>query len=325
MSQKLTHIIHCMYTGIPIGVLEIQTAVGHLPYLSHWTEMQAAHPFFSLPTGKLLAHARKEYERLAKASKDSESSAAEDKILQILFVAVLHTFGAVRQEAPALPEIEVVQELMPRLFKLAYWKHLLESKRFRYPEWKITQLNANTKFENIRYYIEACEDVRIDYERGVDDVIEKAKLLATEEALRKLRNQWLVPIGKRALWKWVFSYLASSQYGADATGWISTLFLGNEKTQLDFDPDETDLMQEMIESTCPGGNGIMKAVRDHIAAIRKNQVDIKEAFTVDFGALVEDSPLIQETEPKLEDFSSKVAWIKARAGWYLRQRKAGDL
>lgn len=323
MSQHLTQIIRCMYTGAAIGELTVITAVGHLPYVSHWKEMQAAHPLFSLPSGKLLAHARSEYTRLLKQETISD---AEEANLRILFVAVLHTFSAIKQEAPVLPSIEQVQELMPRMFKLAYWKHLLESKRFKFPEWKITHLNANTKLENLKYYLEACEGMREDYERGIDDVIEQAKLKATEEAMKKLRNTWVVPIGKKALWRWVFSYMASSQYSADAQGWISTLFLGNERTQLDFDTDETDLMQEMIESTCPGGSGILSAVRAHIAAIRKNQTEVKEAFTVDFGDFVEDKPTFEpEPEPKEKDFPSKAAWIKARAVWWLRNRKDGSL
>lgn len=315
-QNTLTHAIRCMHTGTTIGSLSIVTAAGALPYLSHWKEMQAAHPFFSLPPGKLLAHARSEFERIAK---EIEAAPRDELQLQVLFVAVLHTLGGIQQSAAAMPAPEVAIINFPKLFKLAYWKHYLDSKRFRFPEFKITHLNANTKYENISSYLDACFAVREDYERGIKEVTERAKAEAAEEAMRKLRDSWIVPVGKRALWKWVRAHFQDTKFQADAEGWISTLFLGSRAAVLEFDVDETDLMEEMILSVAPGGNAIMAAVRAHIDTIRREQQETKEAFTVDFGEYTTPE-MAPSPEPLLKDFPSKVHWIRAKALWSLQQR-----
>lgn len=320
-SSVLSHAITCKFTGTAIGLLQISTVAGALPFLSHWKEMQAAHPLFSLPSGKLLAFARGEYERLAKASKDGEASTKEEELLCIAFVAVLHSLESIKQERPALPSIELVQLQFPRLFKLAYWKHYLDSKRFAFPSIKLNRINDNETFETIPAYLDTCFSVREDYERGVKEITERAKVEAAEAAMRKLRDSWIVPVGKKALWRWVRAHFQDTKYQADAEGWISTLFLGAQKTILEFDSDETDLMEEMILNVAPGGNSIMHAVRKHIDEIRKLQQENKEAFTVDFGEYT--SPSFEPTPaPKQSDFPSKVHFIRAHAIWQLQQRAA---
>lgn len=322
-SQTIAYAMQCRYTGVPIGLLHVQTVAGALPYLSHWKEMQAAHPLFSLPPAKLLAFTRSTQQQLAALSEleDPDAVTAHEKLLQIAFVAVLHSLGSIQQERAALPALELVQTQLQRVFALAYKKQILASKRLSFPTFKISRINQNEAFENIAEYLTSCFDVMNAFERGVQDAVEEEKVRLAEEAMRKLRDSWIVPVGKKSLWKWVRAHLAGTKYEADAAGWISTLFLGAQKTVLEFDSDETDLMEDIILSTAPGGNGIMAAVRAHIASIRKLQQDNKEAFTVDFGeyttAEFEPAP-----EPQQKDFATKVEWIRARARWHLQQRAA---
>lgn len=326
VTKPVTHILTCARSGVPIGTLNYVTCAGAMPYLSHWKEMVALHPIFSLPTPKLLAFARNEWNRLSKASEDEQTTTAENTLLRVAFLAVFHSLDSVVQEAPSLPPIHIVQTQMTRLFALAYWKHYLESKRFAFPTFKINRLNANDRFENVHHYLDACFAIRDAYSKNIDELIEKEKIESADRALKALRNSWIVPVGNKALYRWVRAHLPE-KYSADGQGWMSTLFCGNERTVLDFDTDETELMMEIIEGECPAGTAIMKAVRDRLEQILKIQKDHREAFSVDFEdylptdpASVADIPVVALSEPKQEDFDNKVLFIKARANWYLQQR-----
>jgi len=324
--KPVPYTLKCTLTGTPIGSLTLYQVAGVLPYLGLWRDSTAHHPIFAMPTHRLLAFARGEYQRLIKRSKDEEATEVEECTLRICFVAVLHTFGRVRQDAPAMPPIEVVQQWMPRLFKLAYWKHYLNSARFQFPEWRLNAVNANEKMQNVGYYIEACEELRRDYELGKKSLAEEAALRATEEAMKKLRSTWIAPVGKKALWKWCAAHLADSKYALDAQKWMGDLFLGSSRTILDWEDEKSQtleaikLLQDYILDACPGGNIIMHAVQERIEEIRKLVLDHVEAFTVDLGEWARPELEVADPEPQLTDFPSKVHWIRAHAQWNLQKR-----
>lgn len=313
--MRLSYNIHCRYSGIQIATLEYETCAGHMPYLSHWNEMTAVHPVFSLPAPKLLAFCRGEYDRIAQLS---DPSPQEEALLRVAFLALLHSLESIKQEVASLPPWHIVQSQMPRVFVLVYWKHHLQSKRFAFPEFKINQFNNNDRFQNISYYIDACFERKADYEAGVKEADEKAKAKAAEEALRVLRSAWIVPNNKRELWRWVRAHLPQ-RYQADAEGWMGTLFLGNDSTVIDFDADEVDMMQGIIEGECPAGTPILKAVRDRLDVIRDVINTAKHAFEVDYEQI--EMPAVEEKEPKQADYPSMVAFVQARAKWFLAQQK----
>lgn len=343
--SRLKHQLICQYSGLQIGTLEYETVAGHMPYLTHWDGMCAIHPVFSLPKPKLLAFARNEWNRLAKAAENEETTEHESNCLRVCFLAVLHGLDSIKQEAAALPPLAIVQNNMNKLFTLSYWHYHLESKRFAFPEFKINKLNANGRFDNINHYLDACFSVKEEYESGVSDLVEQEKVNAAERALKALRNSWITPVGNKALWRWVRAHLPE-KYSADAQGWMGTLFLGNEKTILDFDKDEIELMIEIITSECPAGTAILKPVRERLDKILQIHIDNKEAFTVDFAeyesfdtpeaalaAVMADEVVMIAPNPA--DFAKKVDYIRAHALFYLKQRahaqqlqrvsKAGEL
>jgi hypothetical protein len=291
--------------------------------------MVALHPVFSLGPNKLLAFARNEWNRLAKASADEETTDKEDNMLRVCFLAVLHQLGSVKQEVPALPPLHVVQSNMSRLFALAYWHHYLDSKRFKFPAYKINKINQNAGFDAIKDYIDLCFDIKKDYEQGVDDLVEKEKAVAAEKALKALRDSWVVPVSNKQLWRWVRAHLPA-KFDADAQGWMGTIFTGGERAILAFEKDELELMVDIVESECPAGTAIMYAVRARLEAVMQVWTDNKEAFSVDFGAYEDDSPLDaarrmstapdSKTAPLLKDYPTKAAWIRANALYYLQQR-----
>lgn len=312
--------IRCKYSGLVIGQLQYETLAGYQPWLSHWKDMQAIHPAFSMPTNRLLAFTRGTYENLIKASEDGEATEAENDLLRVSWLACLHSLGSIRQEAVALPNLDVVHKTMKKLVALAYWKHILNSQRFNFPIFKINRINANTRFDNIDYYIEACFDLRKEYENGITELEEIEKKKRADAALAALRSSWVIPVSNRALWKWVRAHLPA-KYEADAQGWMSTLFLGNEKTVCEFDADEVDLMDQIICGECPQGTGILSAVRARIEAVKKMIVDNRTAFDVDLTDFAIPEAQKEDPEPVRKDFSSEGKYIRARAIWWLGQQE----
>lgn len=311
--------IHCRFSGLLIGTLDYELLAGYQPYLSHWKEMQAMHPAFSMPTGRLLAFTRSTYEALLARSEDGEATHGENALLQVSWLATLHSLGSIRQEAIALPTIGTVHRTMKKLVALAYWHHVLDSKRFAFPEFKVNRTNSNGRFENIDHYLDACFAIKDDYDKGIKDLDESERKAAADRALAKLRDNWLVPVSKKALWAWVRAHLPAS-YEADAQGWMSTLFLGNERTICDFDPDEVDLMDQIICGECPAGTGVLKAVRGRIEEVRKIITDKREAFSIDLTEFLPDAAqVVAAPEPVRKDFDKESQYIKARALWWLAQ------
>ena len=321
MSKHISFQLRCQLTGLQIGTLEYDTVAGHAPWFSHWNGMQARHPMFSLPRVKLLAFARSGWNRLAKASADGETTEKEDTILRVAFLAVLHSLGSVKQTLPGLPAIHIVQNNMNRLFALAYWHHYLDSKRFGFPEYRVSKINANADFLYVGDYLDVCFAIKEDYEKGINDLEEQERAQAAERALKQLRNSWVVPVSNKQLWKWVLANLPE-RYKADAMGWMGTIFCGTERSILAFDKDEHQLMQDIVLSNCPIGTGVMKAVETRLNAIMTIYNDHKEAFSVDLSSYAEpdDAPKTVLVAPKRSDFVTLGEFIKANATYYLQQR-----
>lgn len=325
-----THKIFCKLTGLQIGSLDLLTEAGKTPYIKAWESTIVEHPIFSLSIPQRLAFARAEWRRLAKASRDGDTTEREDTILRVSFLAVLHALGNIKQDVPALPDLSIVQTHMSQLFALAYWKMYLDSPRFKFPAYRICRANSNIGFQNIGAYLDLCFEVKDDYEECIESAGEELKLQEAEDALAKLRSNWAIPVANKDLWKWVRAYLPA-KYEADAQGWMATIFLGKEKAILQFEKSEILLLQDIIVSECPPGTGMMHAVSARLNEIEKIYTDNKEAFTVDFEDFDLDTPMQQaraassaplSTEaPKEKDFAKKVDFIRAQALWYLQQRK----
>lgn len=315
MTKRIVFQLTCQYSGLPIGELSYNTIAGHAPWLSHWNGMQARHPIFSLEGAKLLAFTRGEWNRLSKASANGETSDAEDTLLRVSFLAVLHSLESVNQSLPGLPELHTVQNQMPRLFALAYWKLYLDSKRFCFPEYRVSKINANSDFKYVGDYLDVCFSIKDDYQHGVNDLIEKEKADAADRALKHLRNSWITPVSNKVLWRWIHANL-DLKYKNDA--WLQAIFCGSEKTILAYDKDEIQLLEEIIMSCCPAGTGPLKAVRERLEVISKIYVDNKEAFSVDFTEYEETVEIL--VAPNKADFTSLGAFYKANAIFYLKTR-----
>lgn len=333
MTTLLKHTIYCRLSGVQLGVLEYAAVAGHAPWVASWKESILLHPVFSYTPAKRLAFARSEWQRLGKAVADGVASDAECIMLRVCFLATLHSLDSIQQDMPALPPLYIVESYMQRVFQLAAWKHYLNSARFVFPRYKINKANKNSTFEHIADYLEVCEQIKSNYEKGVKDIDEQEKVAAAERALKMLRDVWVNPITNKQLYRWVRDNLPA-QFAADAEGWMATLFLGSERIILGFERNAKALkaaiqmMDDIIQSHCPMGTGFLKLVRARLDEIWSIFEDNNEAFTVNFEDYEEDeeeeaegaAPKAPVVAPQRKDFPTLAGYIKANAAHYLTQR-----
>lgn len=322
-SLILRQPIYCALSGIKIGSIEVLTTAGTLPYIKHWNEIVCHHPVFSMQYSKLLVFAKDEWNRLSRLEEPGQS---DTETLQVAYLALLHQMATIKQDCPGVPPWETVQNTITALFNLAGWKFYLESQRFKFPFLHLAKINTNLCFENIKEYLQACFACRESYETTVTERIEAEKIKAAEEALRHLRDGWIVPTNKKMLWQWVKAHLPE-KYQPDAQGWLGTIFLGNEKTIREFDKEDIELAQEIIESSCPAGTGIMPAVRERLKTISGwweshyeawEIVEEKDVLLVNGLGIKTDHP---GTAPKESDYPTRGQYIQANARWQLQMMK----
>lgn len=327
-NMRLNYVLRCQLSGLFIGRLEVITTVGSLPYLSHWQEMVARHPVFSMSEGRLLSFTTNEWRRLAKKAADEEITENESNVLCVCYLALLHSLDCIKQDKDLqiLPPMHIVYNTMPKLLALSYWKYHLESKRFSFPTYHISRANNNGNFSDIGAYLDLCFEIKDDYEMKINDEAEKQKAKEAADAIKVLNNTWVIPPSKKQLWNWVKAHLLPTKYAPDCEGWLSTLFLGGSQTIVnDFEKADIEMMEEIIVSECPAGTGVMHAVRGRIDSIWRIWKEHHEAFEVDMadyaknqGVLVNAAPITHPdpgAEPNASQYQARAKFLVAHAQW----------
>lgn len=317
--------LRCTITGVPLGHLNLIISAGHMPYLSHWDKQICYHPYFSLEQSKLITFVRDEWNRLSREIINESITDQESTNIRVGFVAILYSLGSIKQDSgiTILPEIGIVQSNLESLISLAYWQNYLDSKRFNFPFLHISKLNDNCSLIDVGDYLGACWKKKDEYESGMSEIVEKEKARIAEKAIIAIRNTFLKPPSKKLLWQWIKGNLPP-KWAPDAEGWLATIFLGSVATSLEFEIEDIELMEEIIQSSCPIGNSVMFAVKERINEIKKNFREHYDTFTIEEDGLAfireiqEEQERDETPEPKQEDFGkNKAAFYVARAKWQL--------
>lgn len=322
-TSQLRHTLHCNYTGVALGVLDLTMTAGHVPYMSHWNEMVCHHALFSLGQYHLCKHMTREWERLSFLIANEEATEHETLNLQIGFVALLHSLESISRDRGVigLPSILTVQTNLKSLIGLCYWQNYLASKKFSFPELHISKLNDNAALESIKDYLRCCWEQKERYEKNIDDVMELERSKVAQRAILAIRENWIKPAGKKLLWQYCLGYL-QGQWAADAQGWMRTLFLGTSNNAINFDYDEIELMEDIIFSNVPGDNAVVNhSVRERINQIKQDWKNHYDAFQIEENEqeFIEGLKIEQAAtpEPLLSEFPNKVMYLVARAKWQL--------
>lgn len=325
IETKQVHPIICNRTGLTIAALTVVKVAGHVPYLSQWKHTQALHPIFSLEPGALLKFARNVWSNFCELTQEEASNQEitdkQEQILRVTALAMLHQLGEVDQTIYWMPTLQEVYANWTSLMQLSYWKNYLESKRFKFPDLRISK---NNKGIDLHAYLHDCWLVKKGYETRVQEAIEKEKIDAAEIALKGIRDDLIskTPKSKKLLWRWFLAHIPA-RYERDTASWMWELFDAETETEIsEFTMADIDLFEEIFLCEVPTGSSISNAFLAKLAHKRKILESKFEAFEIlvpeSIAEGVADGSIGAE-EPKLAEYASKVAFIMAHAKWKLSQ------
>jgi hypothetical protein len=317
----------CRISGIPLFAAKPLVSFSLAPHIFSQIAPDLVHPYYKLSLSQLLD----------KAVRYIHSEDQTQRPPRILFSALAHALGHIKQGSPGLPSATVVAASFNRLVELAAWKHNL-AKTCKFPDLHLTRVNANEQWQNIAVWIDNCFEIRREWETRVRKYKNEQEIEAAQHALKAIRDEVYVNLDIKKLWNWIALQLDAS---GTATGRIETfrqLFLyGDINVEL-WTIDDIEDLQEAVLMHCDVGNSIMFAVNKIITNLRIVIRDFYSSFVVldDFDASDSDSnipDIIRDADrqiaalgtlppsPQRSAFSTATAHAVAQAKWNILARR----
>lgn len=347
-------IIYCTRSGLPLA--EINTICTHgWPLLSSF-QSTLIHPIYAFPMEKLLIKLENSLRELARKDWKADGL-AEQQELSLAMSAILYSLDSIwtpvsndRNYEPSLPSFPVAIGTGARLLTHAGWYWHLTSKRLTLPIFKPNSSNHNAHWENFTVYLDACESVREEWEKGrsryATEEDRKLKLAAVKEI--KTAN-----IYKRIdfikVWNWIDTQISqSSKYPTGRRETLKSLFLSGDMNPEEWVADDIDDLAEAVFDLCDQGNEITHFIRTRLNHIRDNINNFYGSFTLlssiasesgDNRAMPAENLTSQEQEffegfdekvmnleelpppPKRESFATLALFLKAQAQYNILSRR----
>jgi hypothetical protein len=307
--------LHCKLSGVPLGTFYPQTksavAGGGSPYVKNWNQQTMLHPVFSMSFIDCLGRARAVWDHEKSGSRNYSP-----QFKSLLFLALIHHVGNVRQDIPALPEDKLVASEFGHLIELLSWKHETGSARLTFPSLRIPK--APNPFGMIPSWLAACEVCKEDYENVVRVRQREAKQKASELALRNIKRSMYQDISLVRLWNWVEAQSDSFKMAENAD--LKLLFFADENKIQNWEQSDIEELEEFVAVNCELGNSISHEVMKRIK-ILKGWLSI---YTDTFTVTVEDEEKFSshsgQPEPQVKDYPNRAAYLVNLARWKLANR-----
>ncbi len=308
--------VTCQYSGIEFEV----TGFGG-------SKLVYVHPVFTANAGWLLS-------RIGTwaAQKYNEEES------RLLFLALLHSTDLVRFEHMAIPDNTTVQLNMEQLARFVSWSCGITRPHLVLPSFVISK--DTRKLNNVRYWIQAWQDARKNFEEGYRTQSQLSSIRNKEAALERLiRNSQRTTedyAGLLATW----AFQATNVPKALQDYWrelfcLKGIAVYNAKTV-----DIEELLEHM-EEFLEHGSIYAHATMSHLRTLlKKNKAgliyglgitdaDLEEItsspFTIVEGSVEEQNMAIiaanaPQEEPQPQNYSSRVAYLRAKAAYSIAQK-----
>lgn len=320
LETKFNFPLTCQRSGLFLGKFFPSVGLASTqPYVQSWKEASFLHPIFSWSLGTLLHRANACW-NLEKTG--TRQYPMREK--QLMFLAMLHASGCIRQDIPALPAPKTVEVHFPRLIELLGWKNDQSSDRLQFPRlhvWKgAIGEDEKNPFGNVSAWIGACESVRDEWNNLVRESHKKAKNQAQALALRNIKRAMYADISLRRLWNWIGTQVPSSILEANAD--LEQLFFCAEDQIHVWTQEDIEALEDLVIQYCELGNSVSFEVM-------KRTKQLMSWFSIyhdTFEIVIDSAPFIAHKgmpEPKQSDFTTRAAWLVACARWKLGNRVEG--
>ena len=279
-------IIYCTRSGLPLA--EVNTLCTHgWPFLSSF-QSTLIHPIYAFPLEKLLIKLENSLQELERKDWKADSL-VEQQELSLTMSAILYSTNSIwtplsseRGYEPSLPSYPIAIGTGFRLLNHASWYWHLTSKRLALPTFRPTFAAGNTHWENFSAYLEACESVREEWEKG------RKRYETEEERKRKLdavKEIKTANIYKRIdfvkVWNWIDAQISQSpKYPAGRRETLKAIFLSGDMNPEEWIADDIDDLSEAVFDLCDQGNEITHFIRTRLGHIRDTINNFYGSFTL---------------------------------------------
>lgn len=307
----------CAHSGLFLGKFFPSSGLAQgtsgSPYVRSWKDNTFYHPVFSLTFSNLFHKATSSWQ-LEKTG--TRPFPMQHK--QLLFLAMLHSTGCIKQTSACLPPAKIVEIHFPRVVELLSWKHEIASERIQFPRLHIGE-NTVDPFSTVGTWITCCEVVKEEYEKVARTRQKEAKKRAAELALKSIKRQMYADISLRRLWNWVTTQVPSMKMEGNED--LEQLFFTEETRISVWTEEDIEALEELFLGYCELGNSISYEVGKRIAQIR-NWLNIhNDAFTI----VVDDEKFADQKGapiPVESAFANRTAYLVATARHKLANRPA---
>lgn len=296
------------------------------------------HPLFSLPSSSLLSRAG-----------DWGQGKLSPEECRILFIALLHSTDHLDFHTAALPTNQTIQYHMQKVFHTVGWYHTLDMKNMILPKYAVN--HATRDLKNIGLWLDSWNEIKDDWINGQTKSAQSRRklerLAIREESLSRLIKSYSKKSEDYA-WRLAAWALDASDdpeehpISKDLKEYWTTLFKLRGNSIYLASTNDLDEMVEHMEKYLPHGDIFSHAVLKHVRALLfKNKsgdfglgiptgTDLTEMHNNPYKIVEDDIEIhnvdvviasAPEEEPRKSDYPDLVSFIRAKAAFYLKNKK----
>lgn len=310
----------------------IEFQIEHFPY--YFRKGEFCHPVFLLDTKTLLGMVSKWAER--------EFTETDTKLY---FLSLLNSTELVDWRTYARPDLRICEANMEALVRMVSWIHSIKHPGLSMPKFAVTKDTAD--LSNFRYWLEAWQNARGEFENGYREYTQQQKIIRREHALEKMIKtpgrqpesyashlaEWAALVSNFPTFNTIVDgkHIRIDEYWKDI---IRKCGIPNYQMWKLNKDDLQELLEHLTDNIDHGSiyaAALMKLVRNAIDrhsnflgldltagqtgfTIISNDASVEQA---NIAALIAAAPT---TEPMERDYPSKVAYLRAKLKWDMAAR-----
>lgn len=307
----------CKRSGLLIGEFFPSTGLAkNTPYVTAWKENSFLHPVFSMDLRTLMIRANACWQ-LEKAG--IRQYPMRDK--QLLFLAMMHASGCIKQDVAGLPSPRIVETHFARLIELLGWKYETASERVTFPKlhvWKgALREDTNDVFKSVPAWLDASESCRDEYENKARERQKAAKVKAHDAAMKSIRKQMYSDVSLKRLWNWFAAQVP--QITLENNPDCELLFFTEEQRINVWTEPDIEALETLFLRHCETGNSVSYEFAKRIRQIAEWLRIYNDTFTI-----VDTEERFAEHKgtpaPERKDFPNNSGFLIAKARWQLANK-----
>lgn len=317
-ASKFNFPLRCERSGLDLGKFFPSSGLAvATPYVQSWKATSFIHPIFSLSLPALVHRANACWQL-------EKTGTRTFPVLhkQLLFLAMLHATGCIKQEVAALPSPQIVETHFSQVIEILSWKHETASDRVQFPKLHVwygaDREDKHNVFKQIPVWLTFCEIAKEEYENKARERQKAARIKAKEMALKSIRRSMYSDVSLKRLWNWITSQVP--QIVIENNPDFEMMFFAEENKIHAWTEEDFEALEDAFLKYCELGNSVSHEVSKRITQLKEWLKIYKDTFEI-----VTDSSKFAVyagvTEPQIKDFKTRAEYLVTHARWKLANAK----